>query len=124
MGSAARASFGTILALALCPAMLADSAPYIRWCCHLRRLDRSSGLAHELGRCPAVDSLARPGHSRPAGPGQLLLHGLSVLAAANSGQTILTAALHLAQMSPQQMAGSFVARPVPVGLRGFRSLGQ
>ena len=79
---------------------------------------------HEPGRRAPLDSLARPGGPGAAGGRQRLLHGLPVHGAADARPALAPAGPELAATAAEQMAGGRLARGLPLGLRGVRSLGQ
>ena len=91
---------------------------------HLRRPPRPAGRADESGRRAAVDSLARPAHSRAAGGRQRLLHGLSVHAAADARPPLAARRPAVAALAAQQMAGGRAGRALPLELRSVRPVGQ
>src|SRR5262249_32044617 len=84
----------------------------------------AAGRTHEPRGSPALDSLARLVDPVFVGGGQLLLHGVSVPGPTDSGQALAPAGPWLAAPAPEQMAGSGVARAIPVGVRGAQSVGQ
>src|SRR5581483_11482439 len=105
------------------PALLAAPFRAVGRAGHLRRAARPPGGRDEPGRCPALDPLARPGHSWAAGGRQRFLHGLPLPAAADRGAPLAAGALELAASAAEQVAGCAADCRVPVGLRGTGPVG-
>ncbi len=89
-----------------------------------RRTSRTAAGSHEPGRRPALDSLARLADPGPARRGQLLLHGLSLHAAAATGRPLAGFRPGLAALAADEVVVARVRGPVSLGLRGLRALGQ
>src|SRR4051812_20733529 len=81
---------------------------------HPGRLARTASRSHEPRGSLALDSLARSVDLDPAGGGQLLLHGVSVCRAADSGPPLAAPGTELAAVVAEQVAGSGASGVVPV----------
>src|SRR5262245_51046738 len=97
-------------------ARLATAAPAVGGSRDLGWSPRPTGRAHEPGRGPSLDSLARLSDPGFACGLQCLLFGLSVSPAANDRPPLAAGGTRLAALAVEQVVGGLLARCLPMVL--------